>query len=88
MRRSVATDSWNKRSLQASNRRSQKTYRGRMYGRFMDMMNKNLANMQNNLDKITNQSVENSEFLLRQMGFSKSIGQGVTDNASNFPTTK
>lgn len=29
-----------------------------------------------------------SEFLLKQMGFSKSIGQGVTDNASNFPTTK
>ena len=25
-----------------------------MYGRFMDMMNKDLANMQNNLDKITN----------------------------------
>lgn len=55
---------------------------------FMDMMNKDLANMQNNLDKITNQSVENSEFLLRQMGFSKSIGQGSTDNSSNFPTTR
>ena len=88
MRRSIATDSWNKRSLQASNRRSQRTSRGRMYGRFMDMMNKNLANMQNNLDEITNQSVENSEFLLRKMGFSKSIWQGFTDNESNFPTTK
>ena len=80
MRRSVATDSWNKRSLQASNRRSQKTYRGRMCRQFMEIMNKDLANMQNNLDKITNQSVENSEFLLRKMGFSKSIWQGFTDN--------
>ena len=54
----------------------------------MEIMNKELANMQNNLDKITNQSVENSEFLLRKMGFSKSIWQGFTDNESNFPTTK
>lgn len=44
--------------------------------------------MQNNFDKITNQSVENSEFLLRKMGFSKSIKQGSTDNSGNFPTTR
>lgn len=67
---------------------AKKTSRGHMYGRFMNMMNKDLANMQNNFDKITNQSVENSGFLLRQMGFSKFIEQGSTDNSGNFPTTK
>ena len=35
-----------------------------MYGRFMDMMNKDLANMQNNLDKITNSTLQ----LLRRLG--------------------